>query len=280
MAPYLVEHPPRRSQFREPRRELPSGAIVVHTSESQWAKGADPVAKFIRGRDEPGSYHTIVDFDSIVPLVPFSAEAFGEGTGGNRWALHLAFACHAHEWPTDWRWTWSKHLIEQGAQAAAGMASWVHRLTGVLIPAHRITRAEYRAHLPGFIGHGDVDPNRRTDPGQHFPWQLFLARYAELTSHLEVTDRQKERPMDNPYADECNEALQLLTNAGYYTGKFDGWFGPKALDALHQLKNDRSVGTAAAKWAAVEPHVHALVEWASDWDARAAARADEDKEED
>lgn len=272
MAPYLVEHPPRRSQFREPRRELPSGAIVVHTSESQWAKGADPVAKFIRGRDEPGSYHTIVDFDSIVPLVPFSAEAFGERTGGNRWALHLAFACHAYEWPTDWRWTWAAYAIEQGAQAAAEMASWVHRLTGTVIPAHRISQADYKARKPGFIAHGAVDPARRSDPGAGFPWDAFLARYAELLKEMTMAD--------NPYEAECNEALQLLTNAGYYNGKFDGWFGPLALDALHKMKNDRSVGTAAAKWAAVEPHVRALVDWASDWDARVKTMAEEDKEED
>ena len=279
MAPYLVEHRPRRSQFREPRRAQASGAIVVHTSESQWTKGADPVAKFIRGRDEPGSYHTIVDDREIVPLVPFSAEAFGEGTGGNRWALHLAFACHAYEWPT-LTTAWAANAVEQGAQAAAGLASWVYRLTGTVIPAARISQADYKARRPGFIAHGAVDPARRSDPGAGFPWDAFLGRYAELTTHLEVTDRQKESTMDNPYAAECNEALQLLTNAGYYNGKFDGWFGPLALDALHRLKDDRSVGTAAAKWAAVEPHVHALVDWASDWDARAAARADEDKEED
>lgn len=97
---WLDRHKPVRRQFTRPRREKPSGAIVVHTAEvvaddSRSDLGAENVARFIQNRSTPGSYHYIVDSDSRINLVDLSSEAYGESTGGNRWAMHISFACTA-----------------------------------------------------------------------------------------------------------------------------------------------------------------------------------------
>jgi hypothetical protein len=148
--------------------------------------GAEAVAAFISRRtDASASYHTIVDSDSIVPVGRYEWEMFHEGTGGNRWSLGLAFACRAAQWPTlpD---EWVSGALHNGATEAAAMAAWVASTVGVVIPARRITPGQYRAGWAGFVGHGDLDPTRRTDPGSAFPWGDFLALYSELLNPREV----------------------------------------------------------------------------------------------
>lgn len=189
-AVYLERHPPASPQYRATRRTktLPhkpagrpvSGAIVVHTAENRPDltlpdDGAENVAAFIARRTDPGSYHTVVDSDGPVHVGRYTWEMFGEGTGGNRWALHLSFACQAHQWPT-LPADWTARTIRHGATEAAQMAHWCHTAHGITVPTRRITKAEYHAGRPGFITHADLDPNRRTDPGREFPWSMFLAR--------------------------------------------------------------------------------------------------------
>lgn len=185
---YLLEHPPARSQFRRVRREEPSGVVVIHTAENTpdvvaTDGGAEAVARFIRTRQDPGSYQVIADSDSRLQLVPWDMEAYQDGTGSNPHAVGLSVATRADWWP----WApqaWRDGAIEQLAQAAAEYARWLHARRGIVIPPRRITRAESERRIPGFISHGERDPGRRTDPGAHFPWDRFLHRYAQLTADL------------------------------------------------------------------------------------------------
>lgn len=208
MGVFLEDNPPARRQFRTPRRATVSGAIVLHTAENNTDTalpdgGAEAVASFIARRtDAPGSYHSIVDADSIVRIGKYEWEMFHEGTGGNRWSLGLSFACQASQWPTLPE-AWFTGALANGAREAANMAQWVHSTVGVTIPAARITVEEYRASRAGFIGHRDLDPGRRSDPGSEFPWDEFLAAFAaEMASPAAgsaeppvVTDRQFHQAM-------------------------------------------------------------------------------------
>jgi len=183
MGVFLEDNPPARRQFRTARRATVTGAIVLHTAENNTDTslpdgGAEAVASFISRRtDAPGSYHSIVDADSIVRLGKYEWEMFHEGTGGNRWSLGLSFACQASQWPTLPE-AWFTGALRNGAKEAASMARWVHSTVGVTIPAARITAEEYRASGAGFVGHRELDPGRRSDPGSEFPWGEFLAMFA------------------------------------------------------------------------------------------------------
>jgi hypothetical protein len=186
MGVYLEDHPPARRQFHDPRRAPVTGAIVIHTAENAADivlpdSGAEGVANFIARRGDPGSYHSVVDSDSIVRVGHYHWEMFHEGTGGNRWSLGLAFACRSAQWPMLPE-RWYVGALRNAAIEAANMALWVESSIEVIVPAKRITASEYRSGRPGFVGHAELDPGRRSDPGLEFPWEEFLAYYAAETA--------------------------------------------------------------------------------------------------
>lgn len=183
MGYYLLDNPPKTRQFRNPRREKPSGVVVVHTAENTpdttpEDRGAESVASFIADRSDYGSYHALCDSDSVVEMVPPTYEAFHDATGSNPHSYGISGATRADRWaqmPDDWR----DGCVEMMAVAAARYARWIKSHHGIVIPAKRISRADSEARRPGFISHAERDPARRTDPGAAFPWEQFLDLYAQ-----------------------------------------------------------------------------------------------------
>ncbi|MEM8922396.1 MAG: hypothetical protein AAGD35_02765 [Actinomycetota bacterium] len=237
---YLDDNPPAVTQFRSVRRAAVTGAIVVHTAENITDttlpdSGAEAVARFISRRREPGSYHSVVDSDSVVDVGRYEWEMFHEGTGGNRWSLGLSFACQASQW-TRLSDRWVTNAIRNGALEAAMMADWVKRTVGVTVPARRITPAQYRAGQPGFISHAELDPGRRSDPGVSFPWNDFLTQFANYAGGAP------------PVADWCvpgnrqsviEGSQRLLADEGFYSGPIDADWYLGSSGALVALNNDR-----------------------------------------
>lgn len=196
---YLDDHPPARTQFRQ-RYATPTGLIVVHTAESMLDTigedtGAEGVADFIRRRSDPGSYHRLVDSDSIVALVRFEMAAYGDGTGSNEFAIHLSFACRAADWPGMDPARREAFLVN-GARAAREAAAWLREHHGITVPARRVTRTQSEQRAAGFISHGERDPGRRTDPGPAFLWDRFLTLYAQeddMAQYAEQLNRIEQR---------------------------------------------------------------------------------------
>lgn len=243
MTAYLREHPPVRSQFRSPRRARLTGAIAVHTAESVLDSvgpdtGAENVAAWMTRRDTPGSYHDLVDRDSIVHLVDYGDEAYHDGTGGNRWSLGLSYALRT----TDWADLGDDDLaafIENGALAAARMAAHVKAATGVVVPARRISADQYRDGHPGFVSHAELDPGRRTDPGNapgQFPWQLFLERFAALTQQTDPD------PQELTMAD----IKLILDRLDELEGKVDA-IHRETVQSIEPVKEDKAKGIKGVK---------------------------------
>lgn len=233
---WLADHKPVRSQFRTGRRATPKPVIVVHTTESGPGSDAFAVARFIQRRTDPGSYHPVGDRKgNIVQLVDFKNEAFGDGTGSNPWACHISLAMDAAEWGTLATTEWGA-LVDVCAEMAADVARW-HLANGRPIPAAQLLSksGSERADASGFISHARRDPNRRTDPGDKFPWAAMLARYQAIIGGPTPMPTQPDRTA------QVLRWQRALIGAGYadtdaVTDYADGDFGPQTLtDSLALL---------------------------------------------
>ncbi|WP_194521983.1 N-acetylmuramoyl-L-alanine amidase [Cellulosimicrobium sp. JZ28] len=185
---YGLDHPNRRSpQIGNPRRggTSPSGTIVIHTAECAADlvgpdTSAEGVANYLTNRTTPGSYHRIVDSDSVVKYAPLGYETW-HCRFTNRWSIGISFAVQAHMW-AQYPPAFVTAILRQGARTTAAAIRDLKTYWGIDVPLVRITREQALARRPGFIGHGETDPTRRSDPGPAFPWARFLDMVrAELT---------------------------------------------------------------------------------------------------
>lgn len=183
MSTYLERNPQRYQQWRATRRNgaAPSGVIVVHTAENATTftgadRGADNVAQFITTRSDPGSYHSICDYDSAIRMAPWLAETW-HCTATNNHAVGLAAAVRSADWGR--LGSRGDRIVVRMALEARAYADWLRTTRGIVIPARIITRAQAVARVPGFIAHGSTDPGRRSDPGAGFNWPLLLAVFAD-----------------------------------------------------------------------------------------------------
>lgn len=181
-APYLIANPPRIRQFRD-RRAKVTGLIVIHTAESAPDEvgpdtGTENVARFIRDRTTPGCYHTLVDSDSRLPLVPYDLATYGDGTGSNEFAVHLSFATQAAKWASLGK-DWVEGALDQMAIEIKNVIDWF-KTKGIEFRLRLVNKAQSDAGWSGLISHALRDPGRRSDPGAGFPWDRLLKKVAAL----------------------------------------------------------------------------------------------------
>lgn len=183
---YLQDNPnPNAAQYGWPRQRV-SGAIGIHTAENNTCfNGPDPgdadVARFISKRTDFGSYHTLVDADSINPLIHPYWSAWADTTN-NVHAMSVSAAVAANDW-LKMAADRSRQVVINMAQAAANLSRTAveYGLMDQMTPARKITPAEAIAGTKaGFYGHGETNPSTRYDPGKDFDWDLFLSTYASM----------------------------------------------------------------------------------------------------
>lgn len=203
---FLLEHDKGKPfQYLATRRNkrTPTGTCVIHTAENVIDligedSGAEGVAAYIARRTDYGSYHFLCDSDSLIFMAPANYETWHD-TATNNFSYGGSMAVRAGEWhkiPPERR----ERIVKNCAAGFASYAEWLKATYGITIPAKRITRAEAHAGKPGFLGHGDSDPGRRSDPGVAFDWPLFLAEFERLTS---------DTPEPEPELTPLEELLQM-----------------------------------------------------------------------
>lgn len=229
MSYYLLDNPPKRAQFLPKRRAAESGCIVIHTAEGGVDLNppdtkAEDVARYISTRTTPGSYHAIADSDSVVYMMPWTYEAAQDGTGSNAWAVGISFGCNAAQWPT-LPAAWREGALGWGALAACAYALDLHKRTGIVIPAKRISKAESDAKKPGFISHGERDPGRRSDPGKDFPWTRFLDIYAYFCEMNGLRVRPVAPPPPPPAPPAQKHPILRPGSTGDHVALWQAWVG-------------------------------------------------------
>lgn len=276
MSTYFELHPPRLRQWqavRDPkgvaRFHEATGTIVIHTFEANVSLGTRRAADFLVNRtDRQASYHAVCGPASgrdVIQMAPWGAAAWHE-THSNRWSIGISMVTQAAAWgritPTQ-----RENLVTSAAYAAYLAASWLKTHRGITVPAKRITRAQAMNGRPGFIGHGEMDPGRRSDPGAGFPWQQFLSTYAAL-----MGDTKGSAPAPAPDENEddmpkLDEKIQLNSAAGGVLGRdgisyggavqyaaAGGWEAMKRLPRIEAtLKAQAAALEALAKSQGVDP---------------------------
>lgn len=181
MATFFEKNPQKVRQWGSTRRNggSPSGTCVVHTAENATDfigpdAGAESVARYFLTAGRQASYHLLADSDSWLHVVPWASEAWHD-TRTNNWSVGGSIAIQCKDWKK--LGARGDKAVQQLAEGFAAYAEWLYKKRGILIPAKRITRAQALARTPGFIGHGEMDPGRRSDPGADFNWTLFLAEF-------------------------------------------------------------------------------------------------------
>lgn len=184
MGAYLLDHPnPRGEHFYRTRRGSVL-AIVVHiTAGLQDLDGRDDhsaegTAAYAATTGRAVSWHSGSDSDSALDLLPSSFTAW-HCVGYNSRTYGHEISKAGPDWrgmPGSW--------IEATLARAAGHLGPKARELGV--PVRKATKAELDAAIArngapvGFVGHHELDPSRRADPGRvgnvdTFPWSRFLA---------------------------------------------------------------------------------------------------------
>ncbi len=257
---WLADHPPARHQTGHRRNGHKPTLILTHTAESGTDLtgpdlSAEGTARFISRRTTPGSYHRVGDRDSIVPMAATSWATFGSRFV-NDWAVHISLAMDAADWPNLPPETADDYIVTWLDMAVAE-ASAMDALTGDFPLPVLLTGAE--ARKPGAFGfctHGRVDPDRRHDPGDGFPWERALTLYAIRVGYgsaaVEIHPDPKDNhggttvpttPASNPLVAKLQESLAA---AGYDPGPADGIYGPRThAAAIESLENDDAQAKAA-----------------------------------
>lgn len=197
---YLLDNAqPITQQYGYPRRgAVLSGTCIVHTAECALDNvgddtSAEGTANFIRTRSDYGSYHTLVDSDSIIEMVPYEYETW-QDSQTNPWAVGISAAAQADGWhliPADRKDRYYRNLAWAAADFVKYMAT-----KGVTVPVKRITGAQARARVPGFCAHGDSGVDRH-DPGVQFEWDKFLKYTNEALKGTTVTPSGTTTPKED-----------------------------------------------------------------------------------
>lgn len=188
MADYalLVQPNPSGPNFYTIRQRKLLGYVVHITAgledlDAIADQSAEGVVRYAQTTDRDVSWHVSTDSDSTVELLPPGYTAWHASNYNSSTYGHEISKRHS-----DWRTgsvpaVWVDRTLHQAARHAAQIAD------AYGIPARKAIRAELDRAIAqgaagspvGFVGHWELDPDRRDDPGRvgatdTFPWVRFL----------------------------------------------------------------------------------------------------------
>lgn len=238
MSTFFQDHKQKRAQWQPRRRNgaVPTGTTVIHAYEAPAGRTAKAGADYFLVRDNPASYHYLADaLGNRLHLAPWSGEAWHD-TASNNWSVGLSMMTRAADWPkvTDEQ---RDNLVNGVALGAHLYSRWLVAQGKPPIPARRINRAQAMRREAGFIGHGEMDPGRRSDPGKDFPWDAFLNEFRRLEAGKGPAPAEPTTPM----SEEDNEMI-IFYAGGYPNGVLMAGGGITILRTKEEVENLKTAG--------------------------------------
>lgn len=162
--------------FTKGPRKGPIRLIVIHSMESQEKPNtAETVAAWFSSEKAPrASAHVCVDSNSTVTVVDDKDIAWA-APGANNDGLHIEIAGSARQSAAEWNDAYSRRALNQAAQVAA---KWCkkYKIPAVLLTVEEVADKKSKG-ICGHITATQAFPamgGTHTDPGQFFPWTLFI----------------------------------------------------------------------------------------------------------
>jgi len=189
---YLLDNPnPHCPQYSNYRNGRLSGGVLLHTTESSQAAGAEPIARWIATqRTDYGSYHAIFDADTTIPMAPDGYTTWHcAASGYNSTTMGVSFACRTVDLNPDDDWT--KRAFGQAARWLVDF--WVRNGFDPVASAAFIPAPDTRVR-PGLTTHGDAQPVDRSDAFTRHPQrpQLEALLLAEIAKAITPTPPDPE----------------------------------------------------------------------------------------
>lgn len=169
-----------RFGFGGPRSTSGLQRVVIHTTENDFGTPAENVANY-QINSETGSYHYLVGSDGLrVRCNTDDWVTWSTGNDeGNVQGLNLSFVARAAVSRSEW--LAQEKMLRAGASV---VADWC---TKYGIPVVKVTTAR------GICGHGDLrvfGGTDHTDPGNNFPWDVFINYVKEAQSGSSAPDKE------------------------------------------------------------------------------------------
>lgn len=247
MGYYLLDNPPASQQFWPSRNSGISGGVVIHTTEGSGGfTSAESTAGFISRRQDPGSYHCIVDSEpnAAVAMMPDDYVAFGVAASGFNsrcWMIAIAAqsAALVPESPDT--------QTEIDNMAREIVAFW--QRNGIDVASASQFIGEDVKNRPGLAHHGDVQPWDRSDAWSRREdrWIFDSMLLQAIERHAGVVPVAPPTPTQPvPVApesvwkvgstgDKVREIQQLVGVAQ------DGVFGPQTESAVKQWQSNLGI---------------------------------------
>lgn len=183
---------------------LPLTRIVIHCTAGSDGKGAQGTAGYFRTAASGGSAHYITDSDEAIQCAYDTVVCWHAPP--NMHSIGIEMCCSLTD-RGQGHWTLASHVTMMHITAKLTAQKCIQ----YNVPIRRLSVAQVAAGERGITGHNEVSlafgQSSHWDPGEYFPWPLFIAM---VQSEANIITGTGDQPMS---AAEVQQILNVL--AGY-----------------------------------------------------------------
>jgi N-acetylmuramoyl-L-alanine amidase len=195
-------------------RTCPVSMLVIHYTELPFDEA---LARLIDPEAQVSAHYLISEQGEVIRLVPEDKRAWHAGASAWRGQRDVNSASIGIE-------------LDHPGHAGGYRAFTPAQITALVPLVHRIVR-EYNIPRANVVGHSDVAPARKIDPGELFPWEV-------LADHHLCLPRPESLELGDPFSNDGSFFLALerfgydITDGRKAVEAFQRRWRPEMIDGL------------------------------------------------